>query len=59
MLLKLYVLRRFKKRCYCFGLQQHFLKNFAKGSLFSGIFKKCHNIPLIATDLKTSQKNAA
>ena len=55
-LLKLHLLRRFQKRCYCFELQWRFLKNVAKLSLFSGIFQKRHSIPLIATNLKTSLK---
>ena len=38
------------------GDKDVFLKNFTKGSLFSGVFERCHNIPLIAADLKTSLK---
>ena len=56
MLLKLYFLRRFNKHRYCFGLQQRFVKNIAKGICFSDASQKRCNIPLIAADLKTSLK---
>lgn len=49
----------FKKHCYYSGLQRCFLKNIAKGKLFSSASKKHRNIPFIAADLETSFKKNA
>ena len=56
-LLKLHLLWRFQKRYCCYELQRRFLKKRALNShSLVAFFQKCHNIPLIAMNLKTSLK---
>ena len=52
-----FIKRRYKPnkcswKCTCCNV----LRNVAKGTLFSNASLKCHNIPLIVADLKTSLK---